>query len=376
MTLCSAYLPDDRPGPGRLCEVPLEVLASGPAELVLPEATVRDERGGALLDGGLVVDPAAGGGPLGDAGSDRAARAFGLVNVAFHTQRALRAVTGLLGRPLPHLVVRIGMHDAPRRWGGGHYRLSARSYEPGEPDAVGETGEVHLGGGSSFLPTASGDTYFAAPSHNLAIIYHEIGHHVCRHTADFRLNALRPAPAQTNKKIAADEGTADLLTAILLGTPDIYGWHRAALPAWDQRRRQLDPRWTMAHFRGGRTDPHADGTVWASAGWTARRRVVAAGHEPARFDRMLLRGLALAGAEATGSETGPTESGPTETGPTEQALRQRRHFGALLAAMLRTDPELTDPVLAGMAEHGIVPGVTNAQLRDTAQARLLVAVGG
>jgi hypothetical protein len=33
-------------------------------------------------------------------------------------------------------------------------------------------------------------------------------------------------------------------------------------------------------------------------------------------------------------------------------------------------------VLAGMAEHGIAPGVTNAQLRDTAQARLLVAVGG
>src|SRR5882757_4472808 len=158
MTLCSAYLPDDRPGPGRLSEVPLEVLASGPAELVLPEATVRDERGGGLLDGGLVVDPAAGGGPLGDADSDRAARAFGLVNVAFHTQRALRAVAGLLGRPLPHLVVRIGMHDAPRRWGGGHYRLSARSYEPGEPDAVGEAGEVHLGGGSSFLPTASGDT--------------------------------------------------------------------------------------------------------------------------------------------------------------------------------------------------------------------------
>jgi hypothetical protein len=365
MTFCSAYLPDDRRGPGRLSEVPLEVLARGSAELVLPEATVRDERGGALLDGGLVVDPSGGGGPLGDADSDRVARAFGLVNVAFHTQRALRAAAELLGRPLPHLVVRIGVHDAPRRWGGGHYRVSARSYDPGEPGAVGDTGEVHLGGGSSYLPTPAGDTYFAAPSHNLAIIYHEIGHHVCRHTADFRLNALRPPHAQTNKKIAADEGTADLLTAILLGTPDIYGWHRAAVPAWDQRRRHLDPRWTMAHFRGGRTDPHTDGTVWASAGWTARRRVAEAGHEPARFDRMLLRGLALAGAEATSAGAEPTE----------EARRRRRHFGALLGAMLRTDPELSDPVLAGMAEHGIVLGATNAQLQEAARARLLAAVG-
>ncbi|MDT7697586.1 MAG: hypothetical protein QOI75_6956, partial [Pseudonocardiales bacterium] len=98
MTLCSAYLPDRRTGPGRLSEVPLEVLAVGPAELVLPEATIRDERGGVLLDRGLVVDPSNGGGPLGDGDRDRAARAFGLVNVAFHTQRALRAVTELLGR--------------------------------------------------------------------------------------------------------------------------------------------------------------------------------------------------------------------------------------------------------------------------------------
>jgi len=366
MTLCSAYLSDDRPGPGRLSEVPLEVLSWGPAELVLPEATVRDERGGALLDGGLVVDPSGGGGPLGDAEQDRAARAFGLVNVAFHTQRALRTVSGLLGRPLPHLVVRIGMHDAPRRWGGGHYRLTARSYDPGEPGAVRDTGEIHLGGGSGYLPTATGDTYFAAPSHNRAIVYHEIGHHLCRYTADFRLNTLRPRHEQTNKKIAADEGTADLLTAILLGTPDIYGWHRAGVPAWDQRRRQLDSRWTMAHFRGGRKDPHDDGTVWASAGWTARRRVAEAGHAPARFDRMLLRGLALAGAEAT-------ESGAELT---EEALRARRHLGALLAAMLRTDPELTDPVLAGMAEHGIALGATNAQLREAARAHLRVAVGG
>jgi len=377
MTLCSAYLPDRRTGPGRLSEVPLEVLAVGPAELVLPEATIRDERGGVLLDRGLVVDPSNGGGPLGDGDQDRAARAFGLVNVAFHTQRALRAVTELLGRPMPHLVVRIGMHDGVRRWGGGHYRVPARSSDPVETVAVRPTGEVHLGGGSGFAAADGGGTYFAAPSHNLAIIYHEIGHHICRHTADFRLNRLRPAHAQTNKKVAIDEGTSDLLTAILLNTADIYGWHRGSVPDWDLRRRQLDPRWTMAHFRGGRSDPHAGGTIWASAGWTARERVAEAGYDPARFDRMLLRGLSLSAAEAgVGLGVSARIGVQPDAEVTEQTLRRRRHFGVLLEAMLRADPGLAGPVLAGMAEHGIAPGSTNAELREVARGRQLVAVGG
>jgi hypothetical protein len=94
MTRAAVYLPNRCWGPGRLSEVELEVVERGPAQLVLPEATVRDERGGVLfghggLADGLVFDPSAGGGPLAGAAGDRVARAFGVVNAAFHPQRAL-----------------------------------------------------------------------------------------------------------------------------------------------------------------------------------------------------------------------------------------------------------------------------------------------
>jgi hypothetical protein len=86
MITVSAYLPDAATGPGRLAEVPLDVLSRGPAELVLPEATVRDERGVPLLDSAdqadLVADPSGGGGPLSGAEADRRARGFGLTNAA------------------------------------------------------------------------------------------------------------------------------------------------------------------------------------------------------------------------------------------------------------------------------------------------------
>jgi hypothetical protein len=80
---------------------------------------------------------------------------------------------------------------------------------------------------------------------------------------------------QTNKKTALDEGTADVLTAVLLDTPDIYGRHRGTVTPGEQRRHRLDPRWSMAHFQGERgPDPHADGTVWASACWSARQHII------------------------------------------------------------------------------------------------------
>jgi hypothetical protein len=41
--------------------------------------------------------------------------------------------------------------------------------------------------------------------------------------------------------------------------------------------------------------------------------------------------------------------------------------------MLRADSDLTDPVLAGMAAHGIHPGATNDQLRDADLAARLYA---
>jgi hypothetical protein len=357
MSQAGVYLPDGRGGPGRYSEVELDVAAAGPAELVLPEATIRDERRGDLLteSGSLVFDPAGGGGPLAGAEAARSARAFGVVNTAFHVQRALRWWARVLGHPLPHLVVRIGMHDQGRRWGGGHYRLPGEGAQA-DPDAVTPTGEVHLGTGSGFVNVPRVGRYFHAPAHSPAIIYHEVGHHVCRHTADFRLNRLRPSWGQTNKKTALDEGTADVLAAILLDTLDIYGWHRQAVPDGEQRRRKLDPRWTMAHFQGGRgRDPHAEGTVWASACWSARTRVIEAGTEPGRFDTLLLRGLELAGRDSG-------------RGLNEDSLRERRHFSRLLAAMTQADPQLAPLVQAAMAEHGIHPGISNHDLSNAARS--------
>lgn len=116
------------------------------------------------------------------------------------------------------------------------------------------TGEVRLGGGAGFLFMPGGDRYCVALSRNLVVICHEVGHHVCQHTADLRLNRLRPAGEQTNKKIALDGGTSGLLSAIGLNRPDICRWHRVAMPTWDPRRRALGPQWIMGHFRGGRTD--------------------------------------------------------------------------------------------------------------------------
>lgn len=371
----SAYLPDGRRtpgrlGPGQLSTVPLEVVSVGPSELVLPEVTVRDERGIPLLDPTgqteLLSEPCRGGGPRATADQDFQSRVFGLTNVAVNAQRMLRTMAELLERPLPHLLIRIGMHESPRRWRGGHYRVAARSYDPPEFGHAQPTGEIHLGGGDGMIPDPDGgEPYFGAPSHNLAIVYHEIGHHVCRHTADFRLNELRPPAEQTNKKVAVDEGTCDILTAIMLDRPDIYGWHRATTPEWERRRRGLHPRWTMARFEGGSFDPHFDGTIWASGCWSARESVASAGHDHARFDRMLLHGLRLAGVLPDGARSEQERS--------KLALKQRRYVSTLLEAMLAADPELAEPVLAGMAVHGIHPGASNVALREAALAAKLAS---
>ncbi len=353
------YRPDGKSGPGRLVETQLDVLEVAPAGLTLAEVTVRDESGQALFQGDdLRFDPAAGGGPLAGPGAQRQARAFAVVNSAFHAQRALRFAAVLLGRPLPHLLVRIGLHHEQRSWGGGHYRLPAQSYsELPEAGPVRPDGEMHLGYGRGFLSVPE-PRYFHTPGHNPAIIYHEVGHHLCRHSADFRLNRLLPALAQTNRKIALDEGTSDYFAAVLLGTPDIYGWHRGQVPVWQQSRRCLNPRWTMASFHGGRErDPHSDGTVWASALWSARMAVQATGADPTRFDSMVVQGL-----DRFGSSDGDNRSEPV--------LRRRRHFSRLLAAIVATDASLAEPVLAAMAGHGIRLGASNAELRDQARARL------
>lgn len=353
----AVYLPDGDGGPGRLSEVTLEVESLGPAAIMLQEATVRDESGDALLPGEhLVFDPSRGGGPLAGPQANRQARAFALVNTAFHVQRALRFASTLLGRPLPHLLVRIGLHHELGYWGGGHYRLPAVNYsELPEKGSIRPEGEVHLGSGRVFLPTPA-PRYFHVPGHNCAIIYHEVGHHICRHTADFRLNGMLPPGCQTNRKIALDEGTCDYIAAVLLSNPDIYGWHRAQVPMWQQTRRRLDQRWTMACFQGGRArDPHTDGTVWASALWSARNAVGDAGFDPGQFDAMVLCGLDRFGHQDR-DERSP------------ETLRRRRHFARLLECIVAGNSALACPVLEGAARHGVFLGASNAELSDWARA--------
>lgn len=353
------------PRPGAEAE-PVErtvvVLEADDSRLVLPEAVVIDPLGIPCLDSLASAQPAGGGGPLAPLEDRRRAQAYGVGNVAWHVQRGLRYVTSLLQRPLPVLTVRLNAHGAD--WGGGHYRLPARQYtELTEPRGVASAGEVHLGAGRRYVPTRAG-RYFAAPSHNAAIVYHELGHHVCRHTADFRGNRHRDPAAQTNLRTGIEEGTCDYLAAVLLGTPDIYGWHRGDRSDADPRRRRLDTAVTMSAFRGGRdVDPHSDGTVWATALWSARLAWQACGLEGAAFDAALLRALDHLGQEVLSAD--PAERMPM--------LRRRRYFSTALTALL-VQAQAQSGAHAGVsavetafAVRGVVVGQSNAALREAAR---------
>jgi hypothetical protein len=139
-------------------------------------------------DGSFGCDDGHGGGPLATPEAQRDAIRFGVFNTLVHAERAMAKAEQMVGRQLPRLLVRIGGHG---RWGGGHYRLPALALDPEEAVPPVATGEVHLGRGTRYVASPVG-RYFNAASHNAAIIAHEVGHHLCRHTADFRLNSQRP----------------------------------------------------------------------------------------------------------------------------------------------------------------------------------------
>src|SRR5882762_10067971 len=192
-----------------------------------------------------------------------------------------------LGAPkLPQVIAVVNAHHAaterdgvrdgelsPGPWKafqGGHYRLPGRRFHIDELHPVAETGEIHLGPGRQLLTDGAlvqlaGDRYRANASHNAGIIYHEYGHHITRHTADFRGNALRPQDDQDNRKPSIDEGTCDYWSATMLGTPHIWAWHHAHD---DQvvHPRSLTSKKNMMDFDHDRNaDPHTNGTIWAAA---------------------------------------------------------------------------------------------------------------
>lgn len=258
---------------------------------------------------------------------------FGEVNAYFHVDRIAAYLDDLLRSlgvaSLPRVTTIVNAHDAQReidgardgvrgtrRWlpfQGGHYRLSARHCGPREHFAVSPAGEIHLGPGWQLLEqgalvTAAGGRYRANASHNAGILYHEYGHHLTRHTADFQANARRTPGRQSNRKSALDEGTCDYFAAVMLDTPHIWAWHRQS-----DHPRSLASKKTMADYdyQHG-ADPHANGTLWAAALWSLRDRFA----DPRQLDRMVVAALLLSGT---------------------MTRRARGSFSAGLSALVRAD---------------------------------------
>lgn len=301
---------------------------------------------------------------------------FGEVNTYFHLDRIAAYIDGLLrqlGAPsLPRVTAVVNAHHAVteragirdglergHRWlpfQGGHYRLPAEHYDLHEHEPISPDGEIHLGPGRNLLQygalvEAAGGAYRANASHNAGILYHEYGHHITRHTADFQVNALRSPNRQNNRKVAIDEGTCDYFAATMLRTPHIWAWH---LRHDDEviHPRSLVSSKTMADYdTSPAADAHANGTIWAAALWDLRTqldRIEADGVR--RTDLMVVQALLLLGQLMdTSRETAVTEL---------RRLRKRFEIGA--AAMLQADEVLhsgrhRELIRAAFSQRGVEP---------------------
>lgn len=270
-----------------------------------------------MPEDGLLFEPRAGGVRArdnrlsGGAGNDDVIHAtrFGMVNALMHATRAARMMNGLLAdhgvTAIPPVRVLVGAHagsrlpgyatgDFDRRFGrprpfqGAHYRLSQRTSAVPELEPISATGEIHLGPGWRFRHLHGADRYLVAAAHNPATIAHEVGHHLCRHTADFRLNAERKPHEQRNGKTPIEEALCDYFAAALLGTGRPYAWVSQGMGrrrdvAYDRHREDV----------GDDADAHAAGTPWAAAWWRGRVELAAAGLLPDEraHDRALVGAL-------------------------------------------------------------------------------------
>jgi hypothetical protein len=284
---------------------------------------------------------------------------FGEVNVYFHLDRMATYVDALLGvlraRPLPRVTaivnahhaateldpsgLRDGLHRAPRwlPFQGAHYRLPGKPIEVAELGPISREGEIHFGPGRGLvehgaLVEAAGGRYRANASHNPGIIYHEYGHHVTRHTADFRANAGRAVDRQDNHKTALDEGMCDYWAAAMLETPHIWAFHQRH-DGEHIHPRSLRSSRTMADYdhRGG-ADPHANGTIWASALWDLRSQLSAVEPDGATQSDLLVLGCLLGLGRRTGEPGAFT---------VKSARRARRDFATGLRALLEADELLS-----------------------------------
>jgi poly-gamma-glutamate capsule biosynthesis protein CapA/YwtB (metallophosphatase superfamily) len=307
---------------------------------------------------------------------------FGEVNTYYHLHRIASYVDELLeelgAASLPLVTAVVNAHHAATEWDGirdgergtnrwmpfqgGHYRLPSRRYNIAEYRPISPNGEIHLGPGwqlleDGALPRLAMNRYRANASHNAGILYHEYAHHITRHTADLRGNALRSPEGQDNRKSALDEGTCDYWAATMLETPHIWAWHRRHT-ADEIHPRSLASRRTMDDYDAGpQTDPHANGTIWAAALWDLRSRLLSAHDDGARqTDLLLLKALLLLGQM-------PAPAPP----PTARALRRARSsFPVALAALLRADEMLHSgrhrrDILDSFARRKIVPSVEGSR---------------
>jgi hypothetical protein len=239
---------------------------------------------------------------------------------------------------------------------GGHYRLPSAHYDLPEHDPISPDGEIHLGPGRNLLQygalvEAVRGPYRANASHNAGILYHEYGHHLTRHTADFRANSLRPPTRQNNRKVAIDEGTCDYFAATMLGIPHIWAWH---LRHDDEvvHPRSLSSSKTMADYDTSPTaDAHANGTIWAAALWDLRKQLGRIEADGVRCtDLMVVQALLLLG------QLVDTSNGTTVNG----IRRLRRSFEIGAAALLEADELLysgryREVIRASFSRRGIEP---------------------
>ncbi len=243
---------------------------------------------------------------------------FGEVNTYYHLDKIASYINELLNElgvsSLPRVTAVVtahdgvaehnGVRDGIRKVGylafeGGHYRLPRHRFDIPEWHPISPSGEIHLGPGRHLrhkgaLAEFSGGRYRANASHNAAILYHEYGHHIIQHTADFLANSMRLVNRQRNVKTFIDEGTADYWSAVMLESPHIGVWFRLENENGFHRRNLVSDK-TMEEFDSRSTaDPHTNGTIWATTLWDLRQKV---GKDSGRMvDKLVLQALLLIGS--------------------------------------------------------------------------------
>lgn len=299
---------------------------------------------------------------------------FGEVNSYYHVDLIAAYVDELLselGSPsLPKVTVVVNAHHAatendglrdgvmrPSGWlpfQGGHYRLPSAHYNLMEYNAISPDGEIHIGPGWRLLEygklvEAAGGRYRANASHNASILYHEYGHHITRHTADFRANDLCHTHQQDNRKIAIDEGMADYWTATLLNNPHIWILHHRHDEEIIHPRSLLSTKTIVHYDNSKRADPHGNGTIWAATLWDLRTKMFKMAVDGVRrTDLMILKSLLL-----LGQVTGKVQP------PNIKSIRcSRKSFAVGLKALLEADDILFsglyhDVILSTFSARGI-----------------------